>query len=387
MTTPRFTFGKNWTDYVQKHMTPDAVSAAMQALLELVHLPSLDGMRVLDIGCGSGIHSLAAYQSGATEVVSFDYDIDSVNISKTLHSEAGSPLNWTVQQGSVLDSDFMQQLGQFDLVYAWGVLHHTGDMMSALKNAVKRVAPNGMFALALYSYTAYQNNTVFGQPTPEEWLTIKQSYVAGNNWVKRRLVWEYVWRRYFARAGGNPFKFISCSVDFFSRWMDYKKNSRGMNFFTDIKDWVGGWPMEFMSEKDCLSFAKEVGLEFLTMQTGRGNTEYLFRPQGCRNHWDSLLSQRSKNLLSAPFEQVSKYVWRADVPQSIPFDTPKSPYCSPLRLTEDGHAWGFAHCHKPSMELFGMGRYRHEEGQLLFTSSDNSDPNTNGRKYEWYLDK
>ncbi len=386
MTTDRFAFGKNWTEYVQKHMSNDAVASARQALLALVRLPSLDGLRVLDIGCGSGIHSLAAHQAGAAEVVSFDYDMDSVNISRTLHRQAGSPANWTVEQGSVLDKKFMQQLGQFDLVYSWGVLHHTGNMMEALANAVKTVALDGLFALALYSYTAYYNGTVFGQPSPEDWLIIKQNYVEGDDRVKRRLVREYIWRHFFARAGGNPFKLVNCAVTFFSRWINYGKQSRGMNFFTDIRDWVGGWPMEFMSERDCLSFADSVGFELLSMQTGRGNTEYLFRPQGGSNHWDALIAQRERTVLSAPYEQVADNVWRVDVPQSIPFDTVQNPFCSPLRLTEDGQAWGFAHCHWPALEAFGEGRYRHEEGSLLFATSDNSDPNTNGREYAWFLE-
>mgnify|MGYP003595711983 CR=1 FL=1 len=162
MKESRFAFGRNWTEYVQKYLTPAAIAAAQKALLDFVRMSSLTGMTVLDIGCGSGVHSLAAHRAGAAKVVSFDYDVDSVSISRTLHVQAGSPATWTIEQGSVLDAAFMQSLGQFDLVYSWGVLHHTGDMMTALRNAAATIRPNGLFALALYSYTAYQNNTVFG---------------------------------------------------------------------------------------------------------------------------------------------------------------------------------------------------------------------------------
>ena len=386
MNESRFAFGKNWTEYVQKHLTPAAIATAQKALLDFVRLPSLAGMTVLDIGCGSGIHSLAAHRAGAAKVVSFDYDADSVSISRTLHVQEGSPATWTIEQGSVLDVAFMQSLGQFDLVYSWGVLHHTGDMMTALRNAAATIAPNGLFALALYSYTAYQNNTVFGQPTPEEWLVIKKNYVDGGSQVRRRLIREYIWRRYFSRAGGNPLTLAACAWNLFSRWNAYNKNSRGMNFFTDIKDWLGGWPMEFMSEKACLAFAKDAGLELLRMQTGRGNSEYLFRPKGAQNHWSALLAQRVPTPLASPFKQVAQHVWRATVPQNISCDTKFAPFSSPLRLMENDAAWGFAHCHRPSLEAYGMGRYRHEAGQLLFASTDNSDPNTNGREYAWYVE-
>lgn len=387
MTDPRFAFGKNWTDYVRRHMTPAAVATAKQGLLDLVRLPELTGLRVLDIGSGSGIHSLAAHLAGALSVTSFDYDEDSVSIARTVHAQHGAPSTWTIQQGSVLDADFMCSLGQFDLVYAWGVLHHTGDMMRALHNAAQAVAPNGLLALALYSYTAYQNNTVFGQPAPEEWLVIKQSYVEGNDQVKRRLIFQYIWRRYFARAGGNPLRLVGCAQEFFSRWYSYRTNSRGMNFFTDIKDWVGGWPMEFIKEDECFAFADREGLELLSFLTGRGNTEFLFRPVNARNHWDALLAARSVTPLQGPFKQLSAHVWQAAVPESLVHDTRQTPQASLVRLLEDTRPLIFPHCHREALEAFGGGRYHHEEpGKMLFSTSDNSDPNLNGRNYTWYAD-
>ena len=97
----------------------------------------LDNKTFLDIGCGSGIHSLAAFLSGAKLIVSFDYDPQSVAATRILHRKAGEPKNWKIMQGSVLDEEFLRTLGHFDFVYSWGVLHHTGQMWQAIKKIPK----------------------------------------------------------------------------------------------------------------------------------------------------------------------------------------------------------------------------------------------------------
>ena len=56
--------------------------------------------------------------------------------------------------------------------------------------------------------------------------------------------------------------------------LDYKR-LRGMAYWTDIRDWLGGWPMEFASKQETLSFCDGIGLRLVNMKTGEGNTEYL----------------------------------------------------------------------------------------------------------------
>jgi 2-polyprenyl-6-hydroxyphenyl methylase/3-demethylubiquinone-9 3-methyltransferase len=57
---------------------------------------------------------------------------------------------WQIMQGSVLDSAFMQQLPMADVVYSWGVLHHTGAMWPAIDAAAACVQADGLFAIAIY---------------------------------------------------------------------------------------------------------------------------------------------------------------------------------------------------------------------------------------------
>lgn len=261
----RFGFGRNWRDFVEKSFSPEKVEIAKRHLLGFLGRDDLAGLRFLDIGCGSGLHSYAAWQAGAARVASFDYDPDSVEATRLLHAIAGRPANWTViGQGSVLDHAFVESLGSFDVVYSWGVLHHTGDQWTAIRNAASRLAPGALFYIALYTSDA------FVDPPPEFWLEVKKRYVDGG-WATRR--WLELWYLWRFNLGGNPFRVPRLLAQMAS----YSKH-RGMNLYTDVKDWLGGWPMEFSSIAEVKQLAgEELGLELLKIAAGEANTEYLFR--------------------------------------------------------------------------------------------------------------
>ena len=112
----------------------------------------LNGKRFLDIGCGSGLHALAALRLGASEVVALDIDSDSVATTRRLLESRASGQRWSTLEASVFDLQ-PQMLGLFDVVYSWGVLHHTGDMYRALRAAAALLAPDGRFLFALYRRT------------------------------------------------------------------------------------------------------------------------------------------------------------------------------------------------------------------------------------------
>lgn len=251
-----FSFGKNWQKYL-KTVSEEAIRQSREELIKWLEPADIEGKDVIDIGCGSGIHSYAFYTLRPRTLVSFDYDEYSVKASEFFHKKAGSPANWRLMQGSVLDDAFMQQLGKFDVVYSWGVLHHTGQMWKAIEKAATLVKTGGKFLFSLY---------VKG-PRYEYHLAIKREYNAGS-WLRKKW-WElrYIiaWMKELKRQGKNPLKLNQL-------------RKRGMNVYYDIKDWLGGLPYEVASKEEVIDFLSPKGFELIKYEPAEegGCSTYLF---------------------------------------------------------------------------------------------------------------
>ena len=121
-----FSFGENWLDYLT-NVNNDDIEDAKSDLIQWLNKKNIIGKSIIDVGCGSGMSSLAFYRLGAGSILSFDFDKHSVKATKTLWEKEGKPENWVILQGSVLEIDqVVQRNSTFDIVYSWGVLHHTG---------------------------------------------------------------------------------------------------------------------------------------------------------------------------------------------------------------------------------------------------------------------
>ena len=230
-------FGKNWIDYV-KRVSESDIAIAMQGITEWLGKDGVRGRRVIDVGSGSGINSLSFCRLGAKSVHSFDYDPFSVEATKKLHAKEGGA-NWTIEQGSVLDTQYLLGLGKFDVVYAWGVLHHTGAMWDAINNCIGLVAPGGTMWIALY---------VKGPRYPKD-VILKKKFNAASAFGKRIMIGQKILRKMASQVkhGKNPFAW-NHSVN------------RGMNVYYDIIDWLGGLPYETANEDEVVRFLRERGL-------------------------------------------------------------------------------------------------------------------------------
>ena len=351
----RFGFGANWADYVKRHFSDERVEIAQRHLLSVLKLPDLSGKTFLDIGCGSGLHSLAAFRAGARSIVSFDYDPNSVATAHKLHQLAGGPPHWIIMQGSVLDSAFMNGLSKADIVYSWGVLHHTGEMWNAIANAAGRLHEDSVFYIALYS------SDVFTDPPASYWLDVKRTYNRSTLLKKRWMDWEYAWNniiRHELVNRRNPFKAIRA----------YKR-SRGMSYWHDVRDWLGGYPMEFAGHRETEAFCRGRGLQLVHVRAGEANTEFVFRPEGARNYWDEVLGRTPLHDMPGPFSHVDGFAWRAQLPASA-VGTPDT-----FMLYENGIPVGWPRQQHHLISAWGQGRYVVEPNTLLFSATDNSDPN------------
>ncbi len=262
----RFSFGRNWLRF-SRLIDDDRISAASASLCSMLGLTSLEGLTFLDVGSGSGLFSLAARQLGAN-VTSFDFDPESVRCTTELREHHYGPGSdeerWVVEEGSVLDEPYMRALGQFDIVYSWGVLHHTGSMWRALDLVTKVVKPGGKLFIALYND---------GGKSSDRWWSIKRLYNRHGPAVRSVLVaasglWIYS-GRLFAPA---PTPVRGHVAD------DRPKVTRGMSRLHDLIDWVGGYPYEVATPGDVFDFYTKRGfiLRRLVTRPGQSNNEFVF---------------------------------------------------------------------------------------------------------------
>jgi SAM-dependent methyltransferase len=251
----RFEFGRNWERFLRT-LNDEKIEEAVKSLKDMLETEGLAGKSFLDIGSGSGLFSLAARRLGA-RVHSFDYDPHSVNCTAELkrryfpHDDS-----WTVESGSALDASYLRSLGQFDVVYSWGVLHHTGDMWTALANAAPSVARGGKLFIAIYNDQGTASR---------RWTKVKRLYNQLPRGLRFLVVWPSFWVlnwrplvKDFLR--GRPFQSIR----------DYGKNQRGMSFWQDLIDWVGGYPFEVATPEQIFDFYRHHGFFLTRLQTCRG---------------------------------------------------------------------------------------------------------------------
>jgi 2-polyprenyl-6-hydroxyphenyl methylase/3-demethylubiquinone-9 3-methyltransferase len=263
-TRSRFRFGRNWRKYSARSRAT-ALADAVASVQQLLGLPDLEGFRLLDAGSGSGLFSAAAHSLGA-EVVSFDYDPESVAFTEQRRVEAGADASkWEVLTGSLLDRDFMSRLGQFNVVYCWGVAHHTGEMWRALQNLSECVSPGGLLAIAIYNDQ--------GKPS-RRWLCVKKLY------NQHTLLRPLLLFGAFCRLWGMRLLKDLFSGRPFSSWIEYEGDYRGMSAWHDLVDWTGGYPFEVAKPEQIHDFYRRRGYSLQAMRTQAGGiagNEFVFR--------------------------------------------------------------------------------------------------------------
>lgn len=249
-----FSFGRNWVDYVENYLGQDELDIAKKSLLRFLPEEKYRDRVFIDAGCGSGIFSAGALGLGCKKVISFDIDKYSVEATKKtkekFYSKHLNSSQWEIFEASILKNEVVERLkGQGDIVYSWGVLHHTGNMDQAIKNATQLVKPNGYFVLAIYNRA----------PSSEYWLRVKKIYNSSPAVIKGAMIYvTYLYvilRRLISMVKriilGQP-KILLFPKD------------RGMSIYYDVIDWLGGFPYEYASFEEMKNFVEKLGFQLVS---------------------------------------------------------------------------------------------------------------------------
>lgn len=252
-----FDFGINWKDYSTNAFNKERFEDAKRSLPLLFDQESFEDRTFLDVGCGSGIFSVAAATLGAKEVYGIDISRYSIETCVKNSSVLGElKKNVRFEKMDVLDSASMAKIGMYDMLYAWGSLHHTGSMWKAIENVVSHVKTGGTLVLGIY-------NTHWTSPI---WLRIKKFYNRAPRWIQKIMIWVFY------------------AVIYVSKWMITRENPmkmrRGMDFYYDVVDWIGGYPYECARPQEIIDFLHARGFQLRALYPAAlptGNNEFVFR--------------------------------------------------------------------------------------------------------------
>jgi len=255
-TGKRFRFGRNWARFL-KRLNQARIAESEKNLMEFLGKEALEGKAFLDVGSGSGLSSLAARRLGAA-VTSFDYDGQSVACTEELRRRyLPDDPSWTIEHGSVLDMQYLAGLGQFDIVYSWGVLHHTGAMWQAMENVKPLVKIGGLLFIAIYNDCGEVSRW---------WLERKRRYNALSR-ALRPLYAIYVWMPQELRLLVGSMR--AGELRTYVRELTSATSGRGMSWLHDVIDWIGGYPYEYASVKDIVEFYRRDGFEPVKIRENR----------------------------------------------------------------------------------------------------------------------
>lgn len=231
-----FNFGKNWLEFSHQFVDEEKIKEAEKSLANLLGEENIKDKTFLDIGCGSGIFAIAAKRLGAKEVVGIDISAESIESAKLNKSKFLPCEKVMFYQKSILDKDYLV-IGKFDIVYSWGALHHTGKMYEAISNSLQLANKDSLFVIAIYNKHC----------SSWAWKIVKYIYNIAPVFLKKMMI-------YFFGA-----------IILIAKFLVTRKNPltmrRGMNFYYNIVDWIGGYPYEYALAQEIVDFVEKKGFK------------------------------------------------------------------------------------------------------------------------------
>lgn len=130
--------------------------------------------RVLEIGCGIGTDAVNFVRAGA-EYTGVDVSEVSLDLARQRFEVFGLDGNLVHSNAEALDV----RSASFDLVYSFGVIHHTPDPDAVLRQARRAIRPDGEFRLMLYAKESWKDAMIesgFDQPEAQSGCPIAHTY-------------------------------------------------------------------------------------------------------------------------------------------------------------------------------------------------------------------
>jgi 2-polyprenyl-6-hydroxyphenyl methylase/3-demethylubiquinone-9 3-methyltransferase len=203
VTKRRFAFGKNWLSYTKRSLNGPRLTKAVEAFERLFAGIELKGRSFLDVGFGQGLTTAIAASKGC-KVMAIDIDPDNIKALQTTAEALGlDPSLIQVQVASILDESLVARYqDHFDIVHSWGVLHHTGQMETAIANTCRMVRRGGYLIIAIY-------NRHWSSPF---WKGVKYTYNICPGPIQRLMVLVFYPIVYTAKwlvTGKDPYEYAS----------------------------------------------------------------------------------------------------------------------------------------------------------------------------------
>lgn len=258
----QFDFGENWVQFTERALTREKVKQAKNDFIRLTSGINLDNIYFLDVGFGQGLSLLIAKQLGC-KVLGCEINPKCIiSLNKTMmHFPSIKTKEIPIVLGSILEKRILTKLKKrseqgYGIVHSWGVLHHTGNMKLAIENVSSLVQKNGYLILAIY-------NKHWSSPM---WKIIKKIYGGSPFVIKKTIIYLL-------------YPFILVAKIIVLRKNPFEKN-RGMDFYYDTIDWIGGYPYEYASVEEISNLVNTFGFKLIRIihtQVPTGCNQYVFQ--------------------------------------------------------------------------------------------------------------
>lgn len=160
----RAEFSREWFDEIDARFVDAARHFAHdeRPFGRIIPFDAITGKKVLEIGCGMGLHTELMARAGA-EVTALDISPKSVAATKARLALKG--LTADVRE---VDAETLDIQNEYDLIWSWGVIHHSSRTGRVLRNLYGALKPGAQLRFMVYSldgaeaYAVMMSQYMFG---------------------------------------------------------------------------------------------------------------------------------------------------------------------------------------------------------------------------------